>query len=294
MNVGMNINQDDILLFNDEQVRREWYNEERYFSVVDVVKILTWSQSEDKWWYRRKLKQRLSEEWSEIVTKCHKLKLLAPDGKRYPTDTANTKTLLRIIQSIPSPNAEPFKQRLASLWNERIEETNDPELWIVRARMRAIENYKKKGMTDSEIKRILSSIETRNDLTDEYQNRGIIGMEYGILTNLWYGIFGTNADGIRSKKWLWKHDNPRDHMNKTELLLTELTEETSKNLIQKQNAQGFNEIAPCVTKSVEIVKDTKDSIEKATWENVLTDFNRLTEKQKSLRAREKKALTKKK
>ena len=294
MNIGMNINQDDILLFNDEQVRREWYNEERYFSVVDVVKILTWSQSEDKWWYRRKLKQRLSEEWSEVVTKCHKLKLLAPDGKRYPTDTANTKTLLRIIQSIPSPNAEPFKQRLASLWNERIEETNDPELWIVRARMRAIENYKKKGMTDSEIKRRLSSIETRNDLTDEYQNRGIIGMEYGILTNLWYGIFGTNADGIRSKKWLWKHDNPRDHMNKTELLLTELTEETSKNLIQKQNAQGFNEIAPCVTKSVEIVKDTKDSIEKATWENVLTDFNRLTEKQKSLRSREKKALTKKK
>lgn len=213
--------------------------------------------------------------------------MIASDGKRYLTDAANTKTILRIIQSIPSPNAEPFKQRLASLWNERVEESNDPELWIARARTRAIEIYKSRWMTDDEIKRRISSIETRNDLTDEYQARGIVGLEYWILTNLWYWIFGTTAEWIKNKKWLGKYDNPRDHMNKTELLLTELTEETSKNLIKKKDAKWFNQIAPCVEKSVDIVKETKDAIEEATWEDVLTDFNRLSDKQKSLRAREK-------
>lgn len=204
----------------------------------------------------------------------------------YLTDAANTKTILRIIQSIPSPNAEPFKQWLATLWNERVEESNNPELWIARARARAIAVYKSRGMTDDEIKRRISTIETRNNLTDEYQSRWIVGIEYGILTNLWYGIFDTTAEWIKKKKGLGKHDNPRDHMNKTELLLTELTEETSKNLIKKHNAKWFNEIAPCVTKSVWIVKETEDAIEEATWEGVLTDFNRLSDRQKELRDRE--------
>lgn len=194
---------------------------------------------------------------------------------------------MRIIQSIPSPNAEPFKQRLASLWNERVEESNDPELWIARARARAIEIYKSRGMTDDEIKRRISSIETRNVLTDEYQARGIVGLEYWILTNIWYWIFWTTAEWIKKKKWLGKHDNPRDHMNKTELLLTELTEETSKNLIRKKDAKWFNQIAPCVEKSVGIVKETKDAIESATGEDVLSDFNRLSDRQKELRLKEK-------
>ena len=154
-----------------------------------------------------------------------------------PWDWANTQTILRIIQSIPSPNAEPFKQWLASLWNDRVEEVNDPELWIARARARAIAVYKSRGMTDDEIKRRLSTIETRHDLTDEYQARWIVWIEYWILTNIWYWIFDTTAEGIKKKKWLGKHDNPRDHMNKTELLLTELTEETSKNLIKKHDAK---------------------------------------------------------
>lgn len=114
----------------------------------------------------------------------------ANDGKKYPTDTANTETLLRIIQSIPSPNAEPLKQWLASLGNERIEEANDPELGIIRARERAILAYKRKGMSDDEAKRRMSMIESRVDLTDEYKARGIVGIEYSILTNKAYSIFG--------------------------------------------------------------------------------------------------------
>ena len=129
--------EENIILFNDEKIRRERYDDERYFSVVDIVNILSDSKWKDKWAYWRKLKQRLIGEWSEVVTNCHELKMIASDGKRYRTDAANTKTILRIIQSIPSPNAEPFKQRLASLWNERVEESNDPELWIARARTRA-------------------------------------------------------------------------------------------------------------------------------------------------------------
>ena len=277
--------EENIVLFNDEKIRRERYVDERYFSVVDIVGVLSESKNPRNYW--KVLKSRLIAEWSEVVTNCNQLKMIASDGKRYLTDAANTKTILRIIQSIPSPNAEPFKQRLASLWNERVEESNDPELWIARARTRAIEIYKSRWMTDDEIKRRISSIETRNDLTDEYQARGIVGLEYWILTNLWYWIFWTTAEWIKNKKWLGKHDNPRDHMNKTELLLTELTEETSKNLIKKKDAKWFNQIAPCVEKSVDIVKETKDAIENATGEDVLSDFNRLSDRQRALRTREK-------
>lgn len=287
--------EENIVLFNDEKIRRERYNDERYFSVVDIVSILTQSPQPSR--YRLELKEKLrKDEWyTEVFGNTEKLKMVASDGKRHPTDAANTKTVLRIIQSIPSPKAEPFKQWLATLWNERVEESNDPELWIARAKMRAIEIYKSRGMTDDEIRRRISSIETRNDLTDEYQARGIVGLEYWILTNIWYWIFWTTAEWIKKKKWLGKHDNPRDHMNKTELLLTELTEETSKNLIKKKDAKWFNQIAPCVEKSVDIVKETKDAIESATWEDVLSDFNRLSDRQKSLRMREKESnkLTKK-
>ena len=279
----------NIILFNDEKIRREWYSEERYFSIVDVVAIL--SQSKNPRWYWSDLKRKLILEWlTEMYEKIVQLKIVWKDWKRYPTDTANTELILRIIQSIPSPKAEPFKQWLASLGNDRVDEINDPELWIARARARAMAVYKSKGMTDEEIQRRISSIETRNTLTDEYKFRWITGIEYVILTNLWYWIFDTDAEWIKRKKWLWKSDNPRDHMNKTELLLTELTEETSKNLIKKKDAKWFNEIVPCVTKSVNIVKDTKNSIQEATWQDVLTDFNRLTDRQKELRDRHKRKL----
>ena len=281
---NLSSSEENIVLFNDEKIRREWYNDERYFSVQDIVFVLTESKNPSD--YIKKMKVRdpeLSKGWGQIVTP------LWADTNwwRQKINCTNTKWAMRIIQSIPSPNAEPFKQRLASLWNERVEESNDPELWIARARARAIEIYKSRGMTDDEIKRRISSIETRNVLTDEYQARGIVGLEYWILTNIWYWIFWTTAEWIKKKKGLGKHDNPRDHMNKTELLLTELTEETSKNLIKKKDAKWFNQIAPCVEKSVGIVKETKDAIESATGEDVLSDFNRLSDRKKELRLKEK-------
>mgnify|MGYP006988932806 CR=1 FL=1 len=276
----------NIILFNDEKIRRVWHNDERYFSVVDVVSILTQSQQPSRYWTDLKNRMSKYEGFSELFAKCEKLKFTWLDWKNRPWDWANTKTILRIIQSVPSPKAEPFKQRLASLGNDRVDEVNDPELWIARARARAIAIYKSKWMTDDDIQRRISSIETRNSHTDEYQSRWIVWIEYWILTNLWYWIFGTDAEWIKKKKWLNKSDNPRDHMNKTELLLTELTEETSKNLIKKHDAKWFNEIAPCVSKSVDILKDTKDSIESATWESVLSEFNRITPRQKELRNKE--------
>ena len=281
---NLSSSEENIVLFNDEKVRRERYNDERYFSVQDIVFVLTESKNPSD--YIKKMKVRdpeLSKGWGQIVTP------LWADTNwwRQKINCTNTKWAMRIIQSIPSPKAEPFKQWLATLWNERVEESNDPELWIARARARAIEIYKSRGMTDDEIKRRISSIETRNVLTDEYQARGIVGLEYWILTNIWYWIFWTTAEWIKKKKWLGKHDNPRDHMNKTELLLTELTEETSKNLIKKKDAKWFNQIAPCVEKSVGIVKETKDAIESATGEDVLSDFNRLSDRQKELRLKEK-------
>ncbi len=278
----------DVILFHEENVRRVWYNDERYFSIVDVVTILTQSNQPSR--YRTDLKNKLikDEGFSDLFAFTEKLKFVAADGKNRPWDAANTEIMLRIIQSIPSKRAEPLKQRLAGLGNERIEEANDPELWIIRARERAIVRYKTKGMTDEEIQRRLSTIETRNNLTDEYKARGIKWKEYGILTNYWYAIFWKNAQDIKSLKGLWKNDNPRDHMNKTEMLLTELTEETSKNIIQSKDAQGFNEIAPCVQESVRIVGTTKEQIENATQKPVLTDFNRLSDKQKVLRKRENK------
>ena len=281
---NLSSSEENIVLFNDEKIRRERYNDERYFSVQDIVFVLTESKNPSD--YIKKMKVRdpeLSKGWGQIVTP------LWADTNwwRQKINCTNTKWAMRIIQSIPSPKAEPFKQWLATLWNERVEESNDPELWIARARARAIEIYKSRGMTDDEIKRRISSIETRNVLTDEYQARGIVGLEYWILTNIWYWIFWTTAEWIKKKKWLGKHDNPRDHMNKTELLLTELTEETSKNLIKKKDAKWFNQIAPCVEKSVGIVKETKDAIESATGEDVLSDFNRLSDRQKELRLKEK-------
>lgn len=284
----------DVVLFDEKTVRREWHNDEWYFSVIDVVNILSESKSKDKWAYWRKLKERLNAEGSQIVTKCHELKMIANDGKKYPTDVANTETILRIIQAIPSPNAEPLKQWLASLGNERIEEANDPELGILRARERAIIAYRRKGMKEDEIKRRLSMIEGRTSLTDVYQERGIVWKEYGILTNKAYTIFGEGmtAQKIKDYKGLWKKDNPRDHMNKTEMLLTELTEETSKNIIQSKNAKWFQEIQPCVEESVKILSSTKDQIEEATGKSVLSEFNRLTDRQKSLREKEKQATKK--
>ena len=274
----------DIVLFEGESVRREWYNDERYYPIVDVISVLV--QSKNPQDYVKKLRSRdpeLQEGWGQIVT----LLTVQTNWGPQQVSCANTAGILRIIQSIPSKKAEPFKQWLAMLGIERIEEANDPELGIFRARERAIIRYKQKWWSDDEIKRRLSMIDTRVDLTDEYKSRGIEGKEYGILTNYWYSIFGKTAQDIKSVKGFWKNDNIRDHMNKTEGLLTELTEETSKTLIQEKDAKWFNEIVPCVQEAVKIMSSTKEKIEDATGKPVLSDFNRLSDRQKTLRQKEK-------
>ncbi len=280
----MILQKETIALFENNEIRRERYNEERMFSVVDIVNILSSSQSKDKWAYRRKLKQRLDAEWSEIVTNCHELKFLAADNKKYPGDAANTKTILRIIQSIPSPNAEPMKQRLASLWNERVEETNDPELWMQRSRERAIEVYKNRWMDDTEIKQRLEWIDVRHDYTDELKKRWISKwFEYALLTNISYNRSGKSAKEYRNHKWLIKWDSLRDHMSSMEMILTWLSEEAWKEIVKSKNSQWFNEVQDSLTKWAEVAKKAKESLENQLWKSILDTDNRLTDKQRVLR-----------
>lgn len=171
----------ELITFESKKIRRIEHNGEWYFSVVDVVAVLVDSQSQDRGAYWRKLKQRLIfEGGNEVVTKCHKLKLTAEDGKKYATDCANTETMFRIIQSIPSPKAEPFKQWLAKVGYERIQEIEDPEL----AQQRMMEIYRKKGYSEEWIKQRIQSIIVRKELTNEWNIRGAVEKDYSIFTAL--------------------------------------------------------------------------------------------------------------
>lgn len=273
-----------VAFFGDKEVRRERYNDERWFSVVDIVNILSESQSKDKWVYRRKLKQRLSEEWSEIVTFCHELKFLASDGKKYPWDAANTATMFRIVQSIPSPKAEPIKQRLASLGNQRMEEVNDPELGMQRARSRAIQIYRSRGMTDKEVEQRLQSIDTRHQYTDELKARGIKdGLEYALLTNISYTRSGKTAQEYKEYKWLIKTDNLRDHMTRTEMLLTGLSEEAGVEIVKSKDAKWFNEVQDALMQWADVAKKAKEDLENKVWKSMLNPNNRLSWRQQVLR-----------
>lgn len=271
-----------IAFFEDKEIRREWYNDERWFSVVDVVSIL--SESKDGRKYRNKLKQRLKEEWSEMVTFCHQLKFLASDGKKYLWDWANTAIILRIIQSIPSPKAEPFKQWLASLWNEKVEEINDPELGMQRARQRAIQVYKSRGMTDKEIEQRLQSIDTRHQYTDELKARWIKDwLEYALLTNISYTRSWKSAQEYKQYKWLVKSDNLRDHMTRTEILLTWLSEEAWTEIAKSRDAKWFNEVQDALIQWADIAKKAKENLEEKIWKPILDTQNRLSSKQQALR-----------
>ena len=221
-----------IQIFEDKRIRTVWNEEteEWYFSVVDVVSVLTDSVDGRKYW--NKLKQRLKEEGNETVTNCHQLKMKATDGKMRLTDVADTEQLLRIIQSIPSPKAEPFKLWLAQVGRERIEETIDPELTIERA----LETYLKKGYTREWINQWLQAIQVRKELTDEWDARGIQkGVEYAILTDeitkAWSGM---TTRKYKNLKGLTK-ENLRDNMSTLELVLNMLAEATTTELSKTRN-----------------------------------------------------------
>lgn len=228
----------NLILFENSKIRRQKYNEEWYYSVVDVVKILSDSKNPGDYWYQ--LKKRMEEEYSELPTKCRRLKMIAKDGKNRETDCANRETIFRIIQSIPSPNAEPFKLWFAQLAEERIQEVINPELAIERAH----ETYLNKGYTEEWTNARIKSIPARKELTEEWLKRGAVtNKDFAILTNdISKGIFGLTTNQHKELKKLNNKQNLRDNMSTLELALTTLAEVTTTELHKTNNSQGMKSL----------------------------------------------------
>ena len=249
---------DKIKLFENQRIRTAWdeEKEEWYFSVVDVVGVLTDSVDPTAYW--RKLKQRLKAEGNETVTNCHGLKMTAHDGKKRLTDVADTEQLLRIIQSIPSPKAEPFKLWLAQVGRERIEETIDPELTIDRA----LETYLKKGYTREWINQRLQAIQVRKELTDEWDARGVQkGVEYAILTDeisrAWSGMSTRQYKNLKGLK----KENLRDNMTTLELVLNMLAEATTTQFSKDRKPTTFQENLAVAKAGGQVAGRTRKDIE---------------------------------
>jgi len=269
-----------IAIFEEKKIRRHWDGkaEKWYFSVADVVGAL--SDSIDPLAYWRKLKERLKQEGSETVTKCHGLKMLAADGKMRLTDAADTETMLRIIQSIPSPNAEPFKLWLARVGYERIEETHDPELAINRA----LNTYLKKGYGENWINQRLKSIEIRKALTDEWEKRGVKkGDEFAILTDdITLAWAGMSTREYKDFKGL-KKTNLRDNMTNLELVLNMLAETATTEISQKKEPKNFTENRKVAKEGGHIAGNARKQIEKKTGKRVISAYNfKLAREQKKL------------
>jgi len=272
-----------LAVFEGKQIRKIWHNEQWYFSVVDVVAILT--EQEDNFTARKywnKLSQRLKEEGSEVVTKCHQLKLPATDGKYYETDCANTETLFRIIQSIPSPKAEPFKRWLAQVGYQRVQEIENPEL--VQARMKEL--YKAKGYSEDWIEKRVRGIAIRQELTDEWKQRGIEEQrDYAILTNeISKATFGKTVEEYKDFKGLNK-ENLRDHMDDIELILTMLGEATTTRFTQERDSQKIVQLRRDAQEGGKVAGATRKDIEKKLGKSVVSQDNFLeqTETQKRKR-----------
>ena len=265
---------DKIQLFEDRRIRTAWdgEKEEWYFSVVDVIAVLTDSVDPTAYW--RKLKQRLKAEGNETVTNCHSLKMTAADGKRRLTDVADTEQLLRIIQSIPSPKAEPFKLWLAQVGRERIEETIDPELTIERA----LETYLKKGYTREWINQRLQAIQVRKELTDEWDARGVQkgvqkGVEYAILTDeISRACSGMSTRQYKNLKGL-KKENLRDNMTTLELVLNMLAEATTTEISKQKAPETFSENIDVARAGGKVAGDARKAIESQTGVPVITSKN---------------------
>ena len=265
---------DKIQLFENKRIRTAWdeEKEEWYFSIVDVIAVLTNQPTQrgaSNYW--AKLKQRLNEEGAEqLLTNCQQLKLTAEDGKKRLTDVADTQQLLRIIQSIPSPKAEPFKLWLAEVGRERIEETIDPELTIERA----LETYLRKGYSREWVNQRLQAIQVRKELTDEWDARGVQkGVEYAILTDeisrAWSGM---TTRQYKKFKGLTK-ENLRDNMSTLELVLNMLAEATTTELAKGHDAQGFAENQEIARRGSKVAGDARKAIEADTGKPVITSKN---------------------
>ena len=262
--------ENNIQLFENQPIRTAWdpENEEWLFSIVDVVGIL--SESKDPAAYWRKLKQRLKEEGNETVTNCHGLKMRAADGKRRMTDVATTEQLFRIIQSVPSPKAEPFKLWLAQVGRERIEETIDPEQAIDRA----LETYLKKGYDPDWVHQRLLSIRIRNELTDEWKKRGVEqGKEFAILTDeITRSWSGMTTRQYKDLKRLTK-ENLRDNMSDTELVLTMLAEASTRDISRAEKPAAFAESKRVARRGGNVAKVAREALEAETGQSVITAQN---------------------
>ena len=264
-----------LVVFQDKKIRRIWHNEEWYFSIVDIITVLTESIDPTAYW--RKLKQRLKEEGNETVTNCHALKMRAPDGKMRLTDVGTTKEIFRLIQSIPSKKAEPFKLWLAQVGYERIEEIENPELGQDRIK----EYYELKGYPKEWIDKRLRGIAVRQELTEEWKNRDIKSeKEFAILTNeISKATFGKTVGEYKEFKQLQKkNQNLRDHMNDLELIFTMLGEASTTAITKEENSQGFAECKDSANKGGSVAKRAREDLEKNLGKSVVSKENFLPKK----------------
>ena len=281
---GMTSLEKSVIIFQEEPVRRVWDEEDEkwYFSIVDVVKVLTDQndfQIARKYW--NKLKERLSNEGSQLVTKCHQLKLLANDGKKYLTDVGDVETLLRLIQSVPSPKAEPFKLWLAKVGYERLQEIVDPERSVIRAR----KNWQALGYSKKWIEQRMRGQEVRNKLTDYWGEHGVKeGIEYAKLTdvihNEWSGLTTREHKELKNLD----RENLRDHMSEAELIFTALAELSTNQIAEAEKARGFEPNAVVAQKGGRVAKTARNLLESQTGKSVISKNNFLPpQKQKKLK-----------
>jgi DNA-damage-inducible protein D len=275
-----NIGPNHIVVFESKKIRRIWHDEEWYFSVADVCGALTDSPNDltaRKYW--NKLSQRLRKEGSEVVTNCHQLKLVASDGKKYLTDCANTKGLFRIIQSIPSPKAEPFKQWLAQVGYERVQEIENPE--IAQERMKKL--YELKGYSKDWIDKRLRGIAIRQNLTDEWKERGIqTENDYAILTaEISKATFGLTPSEYKNLKGLTrKNQNLRDHMDDLELIFTMLGERVTTEISHKEKPETFDKSKTVARRGGNVAGTARKETEKELGRSIVTHRNYLPESKK--------------
>lgn len=271
---------DALKLFEEKKVRTHWDEETQtwFFSVIDVIEILTDSSVPKRYW--SDLKKKLEAEGSEAYENIVRLKMKAPDGKQRETDVANTETLLRLIQSIPSPKAEPFKQWLAKVGYERMQEIANPEQSLERAR----ENWQKLGRSEKWIQQRMTGQETRNKLTDYWQQNGVEkGNEFALLTNIiheeWTGLSVKKHKDLKGLK----QQNLRDHMSEAELIFTALAELSTRQIAETDEAKGLQKNAEAGKKGGSVAKNARKELESKTGKNVVTGENFLPPKKENLK-----------
>lgn len=263
------VEENNIVLFENKKIRRKYFNNDWYYSVVDVIEVLTESKSPSRYW--NELKYKLEKEDFQLFGKIEKLKIISKDGKSRGSDCANRETIFRIIQSVPSPNAEPFKLWFAHLAEERIQEVINPELAIERAR----QTYLKKGYSEEWTNARLKGISVRNELTDEWKNRGAnSAKDFAILTDeISKSTFGITTQGHKNIKKINKNANLRDNMSPLELALTTLAEVTTTELHRTNDSYGLDDLQVDAHDGGSIASDARLKIEEKIGKKVITSEN---------------------